>query len=84
VSTPHGTYLLSIMAELGTPINKSFTSEISKVGREYLITDCQTETVVVFLDRAEVTRSLVCKVTKGENEIIVKNLSKWVDTDSIR
>ena len=51
---------------------------------EFMITDGQTETVVVYLDRAEVSRSFQTKVKKGENEIKFKGLSECVDKDSIR
>ena len=59
-------------------------SDMPKGRREFCITDGQAETVIVFLDRAEVTRSFLTNVVKGENEIIMKNLSKYVDTNSIR
>ena len=40
--------------------------------------------VVVFLDRAEVARTVQANVRKGEHEIILKNLSHAIDKDSIR
>ena len=46
--------------------------------------DCKCETVVVYLDRAEVSRSLSAKVKEGENEVIIKELSACIDKDSIR
>lgn len=40
--------------------------------------------VVVFLDRAEVARTVRGDVREGENEVILKNLSPAIDRDSIR
>ena len=45
---------------------------------------CKTETVVIYLDRAEVCRSLKTKIKRGENEVVVKDLSSCIDKDSIR
>ena len=50
----------------------------------FSIEDCKAETVVIYLDRAEVCRSLECDVKKGENEVILTNISTCVDKDSIR
>lgn len=44
----------------------------------------ETTKVVVFLDRAEVTRQLTTKIGKGENEIVVKELSEYLDKESVR
>lgn len=44
----------------------------------------RTDTVVVYLDRAEVCRSMRVHVRAGENEVVVKNLSACIDKDSIR
>lgn len=46
--------------------------------------DCKCETVVVYLDRAEVCRTLQAKLKEGENEVIIKELSACIDKDSIR
>lgn len=40
--------------------------------------------VVVFLDRAEVARTVQATIQKGEHEIILRNLSHAIDKDSIR
>ena len=42
------------------------------------------EKVVVFTDRAEVKRSLKVKLQKGENELVISNVSSLVDQDSVR
>jgi hypothetical protein len=74
------------MSEGDTPTSPTMAlgSEKSSKGNEFVISDGQTETVVVYLDRAEVTRSFQAKVTKGENEIKMMELSECVDKDSIR
>ena len=46
--------------------------------------DLRVETVVVYLDRAEVCRSFKAKVKVGENELLVRDLSQCIDKDSIR
>ena len=48
------------------------------------IPDCKVETVVVYLDRAEICRSLKTTIKSGETEILLKKLSSCVDKDSIR
>ncbi len=45
---------------------------------------CKAETVVVYLDRAEVCRSLRTKVRDGENEILLRNMSPCIERDSVR
>ncbi len=51
---------------------------------EFDITQCRVETVVVYLDRAEVCRVVKTKLESGENEVRIKNLSQFIDKDSIR
>lgn len=51
---------------------------------DILIHELETTKVVVFLDRAEVTRQLTTKIGKGENEIVVKELSEYLDKESVR
>lgn len=46
--------------------------------------DQKCEKVIVFQDRAEVKRSIQTKIKKGENEIIINNVSNFIDEDSIR
>ncbi|XP_078001409.1 protein F37C4.5-like isoform X1 [Glandiceps talaboti] len=48
------------------------------------VTQCPVVSVVVYQDRAEVTRSVVTNLEKGENEVILKKLSSSIDKDSIR
>ena len=77
------------MAEENKPVVEengdiSFTEPDVKSKLLFSMKECTTETVVVYLDRAEVTRSLRANVKFGENEIIVKDLSNCVDKDSIR
>jgi hypothetical protein len=42
------------------------------------------ESVVVFTDRAEVKRLLHTKLKKGENEIVIGDISESIDQDSVR
>ncbi|XP_065185223.1 protein F37C4.5-like [Sycon ciliatum] len=48
------------------------------------IASCPVESVVVFLDRAEVCRTIDTKVKAGENEVVLRNVSSAADGDSIR
>ncbi len=52
--------------------------------QEFDITQCRVETVVVYLDRAEVCRVVKTKLETGENEVKLKNLSQCIDKDSVR
>ena len=77
------------MAEENKPAAEGQVDKLSKdvdVTAKYVFSmkECPTETVVIYLDRAEVTRSLKTEVKFGENEIVVKDLSACVDKDSIR
>ena len=46
--------------------------------------NCRAETVVVYLDRAEVCRSLKTRIRKGESELLLKNVSPCIEKDSVR
>ncbi|XP_065179387.1 protein F37C4.5-like [Sycon ciliatum] len=48
------------------------------------VAKCPVSEVVVYLDRADVTREVKVELSVGENEIVVKQLSSAVDSDSIR
>ena len=48
------------------------------------LSKCKAETVMVFLDRAEVARSFKASVKAGENELEVRGLSPCLDKDSVR
>ena len=50
----------------------------------FQIKTLKCEKVVVFTDRAEVKRSLKVKLQKGENELVISNVSSLVDQDSVR
>ena len=65
-------------------LSKDTTEGETRERNEFDATLCKAETVVVYLDRAEVCRSLRASVKKGENEILVKKLSPCVDKDSVR
>ena len=52
--------------------------------KEFNAPECKCESVVVYLDRAEVSRSLKVELTAGENEVVIKELSACIDKDSIR
>ena len=55
-----------------------------KETHEFSAPECQAESVVVYLDRAEVCRSLKASLERGEHEIIIKDMSAYIDEDSIR
>lgn len=50
----------------------------------FSLKDQKCESVVVFLDRAEVRRLLTTKLKQGENELTVNGVSEWIDEDSVR
>lgn len=54
------------------------------VKQTFKIASCKTESVVVYLDRAEVKRSLKTKLRAGENEIILNDLSQYINKDTVR
>ena len=55
-----------------------------KETHEFSAPECQAESVVVYLDRAEVCRSLKATLLRGEHEIIIKDMSACIDEESIR
>lgn len=46
---------------------------------EIVIPDHQVQCVVVYPDRAEVTREVRLQLDAGENEVVLKSLSKALD-----
>lgn len=52
--------------------------------KEVDIADCPVHSVVVYPDRAEVTRVVRVELDSGDCEVVLKNLSKALDKDSIR
>lgn len=50
----------------------------------FLLKNLDCEQVVVFQDRAEVKRILRASIKKGENEIILSNVTSSIDQDSVR
>ena len=52
--------------------------------QKYSMKELPCEKVVVFQDRAEVKRLIKTKLNKGENEIIINNVSHNIDQDSVR
>ena len=52
--------------------------------QNFSMKDLKCEEVVVFTDRAEIKRSIKTKLAKGENEIVVNNVSSFIDHDSFR
>ena len=52
--------------------------------KEFDVTACKCKSVVVFLDRAEVSRSLNPCLTQGENEVFITGMSGFLDEDSVR
>ena len=46
---------------------------------EVAIPDHQVQCVVVYPDRAEVTREVRLRLDAGENEVVLKSLSKALD-----
>ncbi len=80
---------LSKMADLGkssaASVTKTVVESKGKMDKmEYSINECRVETVVVYLDRAEVCRAVKTHLKSGENEVRLKNLSSCIDKDSIR
>lgn len=52
--------------------------------REVDIPDCPVHSVVVYPDRAEVTRLVTVRLEEGDAEVVLKSLSKCLDKDSVR
>lgn len=51
---------------------------------ELSVKDCPIHSVVVYTDRAEVKKTVNVEISGGESTIVVKDLSEFVDGDSIR
>ena len=50
----------------------------------YEMNECPCKSATVYLDRAEVSRTVKANVKQGENEIVINNLSQFIDEDSVR
>ena len=48
------------------------------------VKNCDLQQVVVFQDRAELTRLLKCDVSPGENEVLLTKFPEVFDKDSLR
>lgn len=57
---------------------------MSANNQTFSMKDLKCEKVVVFQERAEVKRSIKTKLVKGENEIIINNVSNFIEHDSVR
>ncbi|XP_065920409.1 protein F37C4.5-like [Dysidea avara] len=51
---------------------------------EVVISDCPVINVVVYKDRAEVTREISLQLESGPQEVVLTKLSKSIDKDSVR
>ncbi|XP_078698922.1 protein F37C4.5-like isoform X6 [Branchiostoma floridae x Branchiostoma belcheri] len=91
-SSSNGIEQGSKMADTASPTLANLDGELSKIDtrpasvqvKHYDITAMNVEHVTVYLDRAEVRRSVLVNVKKGENEVLFKKLSQNIDKDSIR
>ena len=64
---------------------REYNFEMSSIKPQVIdASSCPIDVVTVFLDRAEVVRSLNFKAVPGENEIVVIALSHSIDPQSIR
>lgn len=52
--------------------------------QSYEVKSCDLQQVVVFQDRAELTRLLKCDVSPGENEVLLTKFPEVFDKDSLR
>ena len=50
----------------------------------YDLKDCACKSATVYLDRAEVSRVVKVTAKEGENEVLINNLSEFIDEDSLR
>lgn len=57
---------------------------MSNLKQEFLLKNLECEQVVIFQDRAEVKRCLKTNIKKGENEIVLTNVTSSIDKDSVR
>ena len=56
----------------------------SVASQRFEVRSCDLQQVVVFQDRAELTRMLKCDVSPGENEILLTKFPEVFDKDSLR
>ena len=52
--------------------------------QSFEVKNCDLQQVVVFQDRAELTRLLKCDVSPGENEVLLTKFPEVFDKDSLR
>ena len=52
--------------------------------QKFSMKDLPCDKVVVYQDRAEVKRLIKTKLVKGENELVINNVSTNIDQDSVR
>lgn len=57
---------------------------MSDVKNEVIISECPVLNVVVYKDRAEVTREIALQLEVGTQEVVLTKLSKSLDKDSVR
>jgi hypothetical protein len=70
--------------KLEEAVKQEMNGKAEEPQREFSAPKLPVETVVVYLDRAEVCRSFKTKVESGQSELLVKDLSQSIDKDSIR
>ena len=59
------------------------TTTVAK-NQKFSMKDLSCDKVVVYQDRAEVKRLIKTKLVKGENELVINNVSTNIDQDSVR
>ena len=59
------------------------TTTVAK-NQKFSMKDLSCDKVVVYQDRAEVKRLIKTKLLKGENELVINNVSTNIDQDSVR
>ena len=72
------------VATLASPDQTEDEMDSQTGEQRFDLSQCKTETVMVYLDRAEVARSFKASVKAGENELEVYGLSPCLDKDSVR
>ena len=76
--------MVRVLVLIFTMFSKMADDAKTDVKQTFKISSCNTESVVVYLDRAEVKRSLKIKLKAGENEIVLNNLSQHINKDTVR
>ena len=66
----------------GEMIEEEIVRESTK--QEISVKKCPVKNVTVFVDRAEVNRIVEADVSKGDVEVLVKDLPALIDKDSVR